>query len=321
MTEEMQESTITDGASIEGALPPQVETATHESTENGQQQPVNDKPAGYAPVDLSALPPEVAKPINDRINYIYGQVKHSEREKKEMRQILSDQSRIINELTQTSQAVVNHLADKTINETEASIYSAMQQAWEKGDNKAYMEAQGKLIDLQVQKRLRDSEKPKQQTNGVQPSYANAAEISQAAVNDGSLSEVEYRTTAAWQNERDDQGNLIRPWAFDSNSNYQAALDEAKAVFTNPRYASMSYEKKLAEIDKRMGVQKQEVSQTVLGGGLTRNGKQSKLTLSPKQQEIAIRTKFGGPKAKSDADHLDAYRKQIEKVNSMKGSRK
>jgi len=292
-----------------------VETAVDTQVNNG-------RPAGYDPIDFKTASPEQ---VQERFDYVYGQVKNNERALRENTRTLSEyqriaaeQSKIINDLTSGFNGVVNHLQTQTLQETEASLAAAKQEAWEKGDTKAYMEADNKLMDLKIQKSL-----PKQQPQQPQPKqYNNAAEIAK----EGGLSDEDYRTTETWQNEKDENGNLIRPWAFNKSNDpanpspeYRAALVEASAVLNSPRFAGLTYQQKLAEIDKRMGVQKRGVSQSVLGGGLTGARKTGKLTLTPKQQEIAIKTKYAGPQAKPE-EHLEAYRKQIEKVNSMKGGR-
>ena len=96
----------------------------------------------------------------------------------------------------------------------------------------------------------------------------------------------------------------------------AGLMETKAVLSSPLYANKSIAEKMAEVDRRMGVQKPQAKQGVLGGGLTGQRKTSKLTLSPEAQKIALKTKFAGA-GKTDAEHLEAYRKQIE---SSKGAK-
>jgi hypothetical protein len=88
------------------------------------------------------------------------------------------------------------------------------------------------------------------------------------------------------------------------------------------FSHLSFEDKLDELDKRMGTKKQRSGQnSVMGGNFTPRGKSGKVTLTAKQQEIAVRTKFGGPKAKSDAEHLEAYRKQIERLASESQSKR
>ncbi len=318
---ESTESNVTDSLSSTEAP-----TESSSSIETAPAREHSDKPAGYAPVDLSNLPPEVAKPIEDRLSYMYGQIKNNGRTLNDYRNIAKEQAAVIENLTRTTTDVVNHLQDRALHETEASIQAEMQNAWEQGDNKAYMAAQNKMIDLGIQKRMAQ-QKPQQSQQQPQQQYRSTAEVADAAYQGGEIAEADYRLTESWQNERDERGQLLRPWAYnhsqDPNNpdqNYIEALTEARAVFTNKRFANLSYQQKLAEVDKRMGLQKREAGNTVLGGTLTNSKKMTKSTLSPKQQEIAIKTRYGGPKAKSDAEHIEAFRKQVERVN-QRGSQK
>lgn len=298
----------TDGASIETAIPAAVETTpTPEAQPNG-----HDRPAGYEPIDPKTATPEETQ---ERINYLYGQVKHSEREKREMKQILAEQSRLIGELSQGQQAVVTHLQEKTFTDTEATLRAQMKAAWEKGDNDAYFSLQDKLDDIRIEKKLATKAQPQQQAQQPQQPR-NAVQYAQQAQDTGELSPAEFAATNAWQNERDASGNLVRPWAFGNDPNHEGALREAAAVFNNPRYSNLTYEQKLDEVDKRMGVAKRSGGQTVMGANLTSPAKQTKLTLTPKQQEIAIKTKYAGA-GKTDAEHLEAYRKQIANVKQTR----
>lgn len=69
----------------------------------------------------------------------------------------------------------------------------------------------------------------------------------------------------------------------------------------------------------MGV-KQNNPQNVLGGNLTRPQKTNTIKLSPEIERMAILKKFGGPKAKSDAEHVKAYADYMAKYKAKKGSR-
>ena len=94
---------------------------------------------------------------------------------------------------------------------------------------------------------------------------------------------------------------------------------AKKIWAENPYRSAK--ENLAEVDRRMGIKQNNGGQAVLGGTLTTRGKSSKITLSPQQERIAVKTKFGAKQgAKSDADYIAAYRKQIESVQSSKGGR-
>ncbi len=310
----MSEETQVEVTSIDPAVVPAAIENVAAADITPAPSPTPDRPAGYAPVDVKTASPEQ---IQERIDYLYRQVKPKERENREMRQLLADQSRVIDELSRSQQQVVTHLTQRGFAENKEQLKVAMQEAWKKQDNAGYIEAQNKLMDLQVEERLQEKlqrQQPQQQTNGHIP--RDAAEIARGAVESGELNDNEYRTTESWQSEKDDSGNLIRPWAFSSDSSYQAALFETRSVMANPRFSNLSYEQKLAEVDRRMGVQKRSSSQSVLGGSLTKPVKNVKVELSPKQREIALRTQYAG-KGKSEAEHLEKYRKQIETLKSTR----
>lgn len=309
-TEEGQtstESTVTTESPVTEAV------SENSGGERTESTVASDKPAGYAPVDPVTASPEQVK---ERLDYLYGQVKHSDREKREMRNILSEQSRIINELSAGQQAVVGHLTQKSFTEGKQQLQTAMQDAWQKQDNRAYIEAQNKLMDLQVEERLAAKQQPVQQQQPQQRLPQSAAEIANGAVQRGEINQDEYRATETWQNERDGNGNLIRPWAFGSDPTHLSALYEARSVLANPRLAGLSYEQKLQEIDRRMGVQKKTSSQSVIGGSLTKPGKSGKLQLTEQQRTIALKTNYAG-KGKSEADHLEKYRQQVEKYSQRR----
>lgn len=290
-------------------------TPAEEAVETTPAAP--SRPAGYDPIDPKTATPEQTQ---ERINYIYSQLKPTQRENREMRNLLAEQSKVIDQLSRNQQEVVTHLTQRGFAENKEQLKIAMQDAWKKQDNAGYIDAQNRLMDLQVEERLQERlnrqqpQQPQQQTNGHIP--RDAAEIANRAVQSGELNDNEYRTTESWQSEKDDSGNLIRPWAFSTDPTYQAALFETRSVMANPRFNNLSYEQKLAEVDKRMGVQKRTSSQSVLGGNLTKTTKTAKIELSSKQRDIALRTQYAG-KGKSEADHLDAYRKQVEKFQQRR----
>ncbi len=308
----------TEAATIDpAAVPAAIETTTEtpSATETVETTPAApSRPAGYDPIDPKTATPEQTQ---ERINYIYSQLKPTQRENREMRNLLAEQSKVIDQLSQNQQAVVTHLTQKSFADGKEQLKIAMQEAWKKQDNASYIDAQNKLMDLQVDERLQDKlnrQQPQQQTNGHIP--RDAAEIARGAVQAGELNADEYRTTESWQSERDESGNIVRPWAFSTDPSYTAALFETRSVMANPRFANLPYAEKLAEVDRRMGVQKKTSSQSVMGGNLTKPAKSGKVELSPQERDIALRTKYAG-KGKSEADHLEAYRKQVEKFKSTR----
>lgn len=306
--------TATDTGAVEG-----VEAVVQEQPREER----HDRPAGYDPVALDDLPPEKQKEIDNRINYLYKQVKDNERNSREFKTIMAQQSALIDELTNGVGQVVNHLHGRQVAETEASIMQEMQTAWESGDNKTYMEKQSKLLDLKMQQRQQPQQRQGNQTQAQ--AYAGVKQVAAQAEAEGSISSDDTRLVSAWQEETDDRGQPLRPWAKtddpnDPDPDFIKALTVAKRVWEkNPHKTARE---NLAEVDRIMGTKQNSGGQNVMGGGLNTPGKKSTIRLTPSQERIAVKTKFGANKgAKSDSEYITAYRKQIESVQSRtKGSR-
>lgn len=292
----------------------QTETQAETTTTDNTQKPSNPEREW---VDPAIDPPEKVK---ERLDFLYGKVKKTEREQGEWRRLAADQAAVIEELRQATGQVVNHLTQKSFTDSSAELEDQMMTALQTGDTKSYLTAQNKLIDLKTQQRLAEQQRLTSPVKKQQ--IPNTA--SQIAAQ-GGMDYNEQSTIDAWQGERDEHGSNLRPWAQNSGSednpdpDYIKAVLVARNIFTNDSTAHWTINQKLAEIDKRMGVKKTGGAQNVMGGGLTSKPKTGRITLSPQVEKMAIRTKFGGPKAKSDAEHIEAYRKQIEKVRS-KGAR-
>lgn len=283
--------------------------------EQGQEQNKSDKPAGYYPVDPRKDSPEA---VEQRINYIYKQLKDDKRTLDEYRNIAEMQSRTIEELRQGMGTVVHHLAEKETSETEATLKSQAKAAFESGDTDKYWEIQGKLDDLRIEKKLaamkpKETVKPQEQrqtTANTEESY---------------IAQEDLNYINVWQDEKDSNGNLLRPWAHnyspDPNNpdpEYVTALLELQAVLKSPRFKDKPMSEKVAEVDRRMGLQKTTKQNTVMGGNLTGQSKPARISLTPKQQEIALRTvPLDGKKIKNDADKLEWYRKQVEATRGAK----
>lgn len=331
----MSEEQATDGQQIANAIPASVNTS-EQSTETPPQSTENTQPNGayQPPVDLSGLPDDIRNPIEARLAHLSRLQRKSENKYEarlsERDRLLSEQSKIIEELQTGVGAVVDHLHDKSLNDAEAQIMSRLEQAHEAGDTKAFLAAQRDLARLEAKKISLEEKKsaPKQQKQTNQPASRSAGEFANQGVTDGDIDSEDGRVIGTWQEEKDDSGNLLRPWAHsrtpDNPTNdpyYRRALIEAAAVFDEASpFANKPVSEKLAEVDRRMGVSKPAGSQTVMGGSLTTQRKNGKVSLTPNQERIAVRTKFGGSKAKSDSDHIEAYRKQVETYRAKKGAR-
>lgn len=283
-------------------------TETAETTETSNPEREWVDPAKDSPDKIKA-----------RLDFLYGKDKKNERILQGYRAIAAEQARTIEELRGGFGQVVNHITQKNFQDIEANLERDMIAALQKGDTDTYVSAQAKLIDLKADQKLAARQiQPKQQPQQRQPSSA-----SQMAVN---MPYEEQSMVNAWQDEQDERGSPVRPWAANSGSDadpdpdYVKAVLTARNVFTNPATAHLTLNQKLAEVDKRMGVKKTERGQTVMGGGLTNKPKTGRITLTPEIEKFAIRSKFGGPKLKTDAERIDAYRKQIEKSRSKQGAR-
>lgn len=283
----------------------------------------DDKPAGYHPVDVED------PVVKDRINYLYKQVKNSSKDLNQYRSIAAQQAAVIEELRANQGHIVNHLQNETFNETEARVTAQFKAAYESGDVNALMEAQNKLTEIKARKINAETQRQQPQQQTRQSAYldANVSNISADAVASGEFTQQEADVTNAWASETNERGEPIRPWINNSTGDpndpdpdYVKAWVVANKVFNDPKVANWTINQKLAEVDKRMGVNKQTSKQTVMGGALTGKAKSSKVTLSPEAEKIAVRTKFGASKgAKSDAEYIAAYRKQMETVRTPKRS--
>lgn len=300
---------------------PSTPTVTETSVDNSVAQETTQttessdgKPTGFDRVEFT--PEQQA-----RIDRIYGNMKRYETDSKEQREL---NQRLVNELTsiqQHQQQIVSHIQGNDYQEAETKLAEDREAAWNKGDLKAFNAANDKLHEVKTQRLLaqREAKNPKPQT---QPQRDNSGErIVNRAIDQGEINPVDANIARSWMAETDPTGNLKRPWTQANDPrNYAAAL-EGQAVFNSPAWADKSIADKLREVDRRMGLQQQNSGQNVLGAGnLTRPKQNNTIQLAPEIEKVAIRTKFGGPKAKSDQDHIEAWKKAVLKSQS-KGAKK
>lgn len=286
-------------------------TEAVEATENVSHETVeqtNEKPAGYDPVDVSSAPPDK---IQERLDYLYSQVKSNERNMREYKSIAAEQSKYIDDLMNGVGQVVNHLETQNFSQEEDQVTKEMRAAFEAGDMDKFIANQKKLVQLEAKKTA-----PKQ----VQKPQA------QQKNTEYTLSDNEERYVASWQDETDDSGRSVRPWAKTDDPE-DPDPDFVKAYLiaerTKRRNPSYTVEQVLAEVDKKMGVKSTNSGggQSVMGGNLQTPAKKQNIRLTPEQERLAVKMKFANEKGKppkSDAEHIDAYRKQLQKVRSKGG---
>lgn len=289
---------------------PAAATENDEAQENNAAEASNPAPresnhrTTYQPyVDLSGLPEDIRVPVEARFAHMSRLMKKNDLKLNEWQELAAEQSRKIEELTNGFSTVATHLQDKTFADTEATLKQQARAAFEAGDNDKYFEIQDKLTDLRVEKKLAGQKEAPPKKEARQPAPE--------------LQEVEVSPQVqSWQEETDDTGAAVRPWAQPTHPGYRQAYAELLAIKTNPRMEHYSENQIMQELDRRMGTAKAASRQQVMGGNLTRGAKPGKLALNPKQEEIAVRMKLGGPKASRD-QHIEAYRKQLSEI---KGTR-
>lgn len=283
-----------------------------------QEQHNNDnqtKPEGWDQVEFT---PEQKQ----RFDRVYKQTKELQRTVSQYKSVAQQQADLINELSQKTNHIVNHIQTNDFQSAENQLKSQRDDAFQKGDMHGFNAANDRLNQIIVQKtltefQLKNQQQQVQQHHTGQP--ISGYDFVDMAVQQGAIAYDDADAYRAWASEADDFGNLKRPWVNQNDIRNSSAAIEGAAVFNNPAYRNKSFTEKLSEIDRRMGLANRQPGQAVLPGGpnLTRGRQQSNIKLSPFQEKVAVKTKFAGP-GKSEAEHLDAYRKQIANV---KGSRK
>lgn len=313
------EVTQTDSAPAETS---EVSQPSQETSQEVQQTEVQ-KPDGFDPVDVKTATPEQ---IEARMNRLYGNMKRYETaarkvpELEQANQILADQIRSINE---TQSKVINHLHITDYQEAEQSLKAQRQEAWKSGNSQLYDDINDKLRDLTMKRATAEMEakfKPQQIIQQPQMRPVNGEAVIDLAVKQGAVTSDEATVYRSWMGETDDSGTPKRPWVSENDPRNMAAASEGRAVFNNPVYSHLTFAQKLQEIDRRMGVKMATPQgQNVLpSGNLTRSVKNNNIKLTDYEAKIAEKTKFGGPKAKSNADHHEAYR-QAKIKSQQKGA--
>lgn len=309
------------------------ENVSHETNDNKKEQ--DDK--SYAPrVDLSNLPEDIRTPIEARFTHLSRLMKKqeldAEREKREWRSLAEQQSKQIDDLMNGVGQVATYLHNQNTEATEEQLRKEARAAFEAGDLDKYQTAQDKLLDIKAQKaaqKIQPKQQPRQQTSTQKQAFAgykSANELANEAVSDGDLTPQQAVIVSSWQDETDERGQPLRPWAKASTPN---PVDDPEFIYANllakkifESNPERTMEENLAELDKKMGVKKFNGKQNVMGGSLNSVPKQSRISLTPRQEQLAVKTKFGARDgAKTDSEYIAAYKKQLEKAKGAANGRR
>lgn len=294
-------------------------TADFESANSGSSPETAskeaEKPSGFDKVEFT---PEQM----ERVNRLYGNMKRYENQANELKEINSKLIETVSQVQQEQSKVVSHLQFKDFETAESKLKDDARQAYAKGDLDGWFSANQRLSDIQVKKSMADVSRPQSPIQQQQPRQQAISpdDAINMALQKGDVSQEEANIYRAWVNETDASGSIKRPWINPSDIRNSSAAFEGRAVFGNPTFAGKSFADKLKEIDRRMGLAHQQNGNSVLpAGNLTRGTNTNKVLVSDYEARVAVRTKFGGPKAKSDDDHIEAWRQA--KIKSAKGGRK
>lgn len=292
------------------------ETTTQENNTQEISQPTDQteaKPEGFDKVEFT--PEQLA-----RVNRIYGNMKRYENDSKEQRELNQALVRELTNIRTEQSQIVSHLQATNFKDAETQLSQKRTEAWNKGDLEGFNKANDDLVDIRLKKELaKNKPQPVQQQPVPQQRHMDGNRVVDGARDKGDITPEEAGIAQSWMAEADQNGNPIRPWASNPSDprNYAAAL-EAQAVFNSPSFVNKSIADKLREVDRRMGVQTQTGRTNVLpSGNLTSGNKTNNIKLDPAIEKIAIRTKFGGSKAKSDQDHVEAWKRAVAKSGSRK----
>lgn len=312
------ETQVSESAStpVDNAPAPATETSPSVSHGTEPSQESNGKPSGFDPVEFT--PEQKA-----RVDRLYGNMKRYESGFRELNDVVIKQNEELANLRNGQTQIVNHLQTSNYTEAESNLRAERTAAWNKGDVDAFNTANDKLSEIRVKKELaatRVQTQPQQQSQQQRPSTSER--LVNEGLDQGKLTAPDANIARAWMMETDTSGNLKRPWTNENDPrNYAAAL-EGQAVFNSPLFADKSVADKLREIDRRMGIQAQQTGgQNVLPpGNLTRGAKTSNIKLTPEIERIAVKLKFGGSKAKTDQDHIDAWKRAAAKSQTKGATR-
>lgn len=298
--------------------------ATETTVETNQEaQPVQQtetpqaKPDGFDAIDVRTATPEQ---IEARIGRLYKNMKRYETDSRDFRQANEILANQIQELRNHQGQIVNHLQTEDFKSAEQQLKDQRALAWKNGNSDSYDEANDKLRELSVRKAMAEMQPPKQQQ--IQQPYlpkVSGEAVLERATQQGVISPEEATTYRGWMDESDGYGNPKRPWINETDSRNPQAAAIGKAVFNSPAMQNKTFGDKLREIDRLMGIQQPQANQNVLpGGNLTPPRKNNNIKVTDYEAKIAIKTKFGGSKAKSESDHIEAWR-QAKIKSQQKGA--
>lgn len=219
--------------------------------------------------------------VMDRINDLYGQVKKSDAAK----QMLAEHNRIMEEKLAEYVDKVNKLErntkDSASDKIETELKAKLRTAREEHDLDTIEQIEDKLLDLRLEKRIAPKaiEQATSKQNPVQQ------QVDQRLVHNALYIENV-------SNEKDAQGNLVRPYLFDWHPDNKKAVDLFNSIPKEFEAAGKQADIKtlIEAIDERMRGKKSKQNVSVLSGN--DDDIPERQTVKLTQQEIYIAKRMG-----------------------------
>lgn len=255
---------------------------SEESTEQQTEQNVDEKTKTEGRVEF-----EDPK-VEARFKEVYGQMKQYERISKDsvrtVDQLAADNAKLVSRLDQMESSQ----AEKAVSDRLGELAGQEKEAMESGDYERATDVRNQITDLKV-----DAKVPKEP----------AAEEPEEPW----LTPERYEKISDWSAERDDQGNLLRPWADPDHEDHKTALRAAQVIISdNP---DVDLDDLLKEIEKVNGRVTQKTTRpfaSTLSANSDVRPQSKKISLSEDEKLIARRMYQGDPKA------VEKYAKAKEK---------
>jgi hypothetical protein len=282
---------------------PQASPAPQTPTESKPPQPAKPAPKGDDAEESGTDWVEIDDPkLKARFNRLYRHTKEAnEKAARTERQIalLAEQN---GKLQKALEAIAGGLKDKETQAELADLKRSAKEAWATGDTEAFMEVNERLLEI------------KQETKKPPPPPAAEAVAP--------ISPTEKQVLENWQSARNDDGDLLRPWAAPGHPEFAAALDIIQKVGKEPGMVDAPIREILREVDRRMSRilaaddQEDETPNPVRRAfasprGRPASGERQSTALSNQERVIAEAMFMGGrgSLAKTAKEAHDLYLKQ------------
>lgn len=237
---------------------------------------------------------DIPEELQPRFNRLYRQVKES---KSVTDQLVEDNRKLIEKIDKLQQS---HDASK-VEDTLSVLNQQLEEAVDLGDTDAVKDLTNKIAEQKIA------------LNGATPApdrtEPESGDQQQSGPRKLDLTPEQEMTIQKWAFERDDQGNMLRPWSIPGDPGYDEFLKEAQVAAQE----TDDVEEALEILDSRFKAKRRKpTAASVLSGNTSqRPAGGNSVELSAEQRKVAVRM-FGSSSAMKlkDSDAIEMYRKTL-----------